>query len=107
MHELANMGKCGISVYDRLIYNLRPAIETELLHLVLAIHLVEENIGVLAGGFQHSIHAVCVGMQFIAYEQMVRIVAAYRFGGALIVAIDAGQQKLDIIAGFIRVAKSR
>ena len=36
---------------------------------------------------------------------MVRIVAKDRFLGALVVAIDGGQQELDVVAGFAGVGE--
>ena len=64
-HAVGHHRDRRISIDDWLIHDLCPAIQTDLLDLVLAVHLIEQDVSVLAGGSENGIYTVGVCVQLI------------------------------------------
>ena len=75
---------------SRLLERVEPAREVEATHRG-------------RGAAQHGVDRVRIGIQFVAYEKVVRIMPADGIGGVLVIAVDNSQEKLDIVTSFIGI----
>lgn len=106
-HGVGDHRERRIAIDERLIGDLRPAIQPGLLHFVSRVHLIKHDVGQLARDGQYRIERIRVGIDLVADEQMIGIASPNRIPRRLVVLRNDFFEELDIIARFVSIGKVR